>query len=466
MNRAIAFLLLALPLGLAALQSAGADALDASVVHSAVFDVRSEVPLGSLALGQAGCPGQVTGSTGTTSMGALDLDTAHARFRWSETDPGGTPPGQPPGMTSKGCATVGFGIAIPPGTARVELRFAASREVTCAVATPFGAAPGCPRFQQTVILNGTAGGDVRSDFYNETEAAAALQTRPVGPSFVPDGQSHLHGTWLFREGDSSLDPTGFPVRPTGAAYASTIQAPMLSFLGVAAHDAPPQILERRSGTRIFHDVEVAVPVTAEILAAGDPDLRVAFDAAVSFSQVRAPDGTLLTDRVTRVAEGPDGFDRSKVLLERDANTTQITVPAELLRAHGPGVYVLVESQELPLASLAVLQPIAILLLLVPVPFAFVAARKARRFEAQAFGGFRRSARNLRWALLVALLYYLVVVGGAFLAGGLDDMTTFPLSAAGIFLYLQLVLAAAAFTSLYLVARELHGMTVPKEVVQP
>ncbi len=440
-----------------------ADPEAAGLLQRSTFSTLVPVPVSGLALTQVNCPG-------TTSPGALAIDAVANTFRWSETDVGQTPAGQAPGMTTKGCATVAFTIDVPPGSDDVALSFSAGREVTCGLSVPptpinpGGPLIGCPRFQQSITLNGTAGGAVTFDYYNVSEPAhdvkpvLGLQPLPLA------GQARLHGVWLFREGDSSIDPALAPVRPNGAAYAATIASPLLQFQGIAAPPSSVTFAERRAGTALLQDVEVAVPVPSTLLESGlGPDLTVRFDPRLGFQEVRAPDGDVLVDRVTRQAVGPFGFDRSKLLLERDGNSTQITVSAELLRAHGAGTYVVVESQELHIQAVPALVPLAALLLVVPFPFAGLAAIKTRAFEKQAFGGFRRSARNLRLALLIVTLYYLAVVGAALLAGGVDDMTRLPLAASAWFLYLQLLLAAAAFGSLYLVARELHGITVPKSV---
>jgi hypothetical protein len=381
-------------------------------------------------------------------------------FRWSEDDNGATPPGAQPGMTTKGCATIGFTAAVPAGAAGVELLFNGTRDVTCSLQVPN--VPGCPRFVQEAALNVTGQGEVRLAYHDPGDpAAGGAWVRLVGPAL--HGEASLRASWSFSETSSGIDPSSFPLRPTGAAYAADVRHPVLHFTDVPATPALLDLKERRAGSQVFQDVEVGVAVGPGLVGSETgADLRVRFDAAVAFREVRAPDGAVLTDRVTRVAEGPFGFDRSKILLERTSEATEITVPAEILRQHGAGTYVLVESQGLQVQSVAYLLPLAWLLLLAPFPFAAVAVRQARTFERQAFGGFRRSARNLRVALVVALLYYLAVVGAALLAGGVDAMTRWPLSLAGGFLYLQLALAAAAFASLYFVARELHGMTLPRE----
>ncbi|MEK6985286.1 MAG: hypothetical protein AABX89_02760 [Candidatus Thermoplasmatota archaeon] len=441
------------------------DVAPEALVTGVFLDAFVPVPLDTLVLNDDGCASSPGASL--AEVGVLSVDGAGTSFHWSEDDspdsgipgvpsvPSLTPPGQPAGYLVRSCASVSFTMPIPPSTDHVHLRFDASREIACASTNVL-----CPRFAQRLILTSPGGAALAGDYFNFTDGAYAA--RPIDlPAYRPAGLLNLSASWFFQDISSSVDPSAVGIRPNGASYASAISRPVVEFSSIPVANAAVETQERRAGSQVFNDILVSVSIAAPTVAEGlGTDLRMRFDPQVVFSELRAPDGAVLTEAVTRSNDGPNGFDRSKILVERTAEFTQITVPGQLIREHGAGTYTLVETLELPLSNVPALIPFAALLLVVPVPFAIVAARQAHIFEREAFGGFRASARNLRVALALISLYYLAVVGGALLGGGAAEMTTLPLSVTGLFLYLQLALAALSFAALYLVARALYRITVP------
>lgn len=445
-----------------------ADVASETLVVGVFLDAFVPVRLDALTHTNAGCadPG-----TSTRQEGALVLAASGRSFRWSEDDradtrlpaPSATPPEQPGGYVTSSCASIGFEIPIPAGTDHVHLRFNATREIVCAESQTAI----CPRFVQRLVLSGPGQGALGFDYFNFTDGPRATTAINPLPPFRPTGALNLTATWFFQEVGSSTIPEVGNLRPSGSAYASVIANPVLEFSSIPAIGVVVETTERRAGSQVFDDIFVSVPIAAPAIAEGlGTDLRIRFDPIVTFREVRAPDGAILTERVTRENDGPNGFDRSKILLERTLEYTQITVPGQVIREHGAGTYTLVETRELPLSAAPTLIPIAALLMVAPVPFAIIAARQAHVFERESFGGFRTAARNLRVALVVVLLYYFAVVGAALIGGGANEMTTLPLSVAGVFLYLQLALAALSFAALYLVARALYRITVPPSVEPP
>jgi hypothetical protein len=133
---------------------------------------------------------------------------------------------------------------------------------------------------------------------------------------------------------------------------------------------------------------------------------------------------------------------------------------------GPGRYTVSFTSVDAVHTYPWLLPLAVLVLLAPLPFALVAYRHVRRFEDEAFGGFRRSARNLRIALVVAFAYYLAVLVSHFAGSRLELMTAWPMPFEAVVLYVQVAIAIAAFLALFAVARELYRITVPKALPEP
>lgn len=455
---------LALIVALVALAPAHADVTgNHPLVQSVVFDITQHVDVAKLQFTpQCELP-SMAGQPSFPAETFTPLPAQHG-FRFAETDGAtATAPGDPPGYNGHGCGIVALNLTVPAGTEHIHVQFLANREASIrpgSIQSVYG-----PRFQQDVTVAVSDGAFVKTDYYNVSDGSHASTFVEPNPPLYPGAVSSIRVAWTFAdrgtEGDASLTKLY-----SGGAYAATITNASVEFSSVAIPAKTISESDRRSEAFVFHDVAVAVPVGAELLADQDTDLRIRLDPSVSFVEVQAPDGARITDRSTRTGAGPLGFDHSRVLLERLSGYTQITVPAPVLRAHGSGTYILIETQQTDVRAIPALVPFAVIMLLLPFPFAAIAFVNVRIFEREAFGAFRRSARNLRYALVAAVLYYLIVVGAALFGGRLALMANWPLTTEAIFLYLQVLLAGLAFVALWLVARELYGITVPKPKEEP
>jgi hypothetical protein len=246
---------------------------------------------------------------------------------------------------------------------------------------------------------------------------------------------------------------------SGQDFSATVTGVELRYLGLPVQGHVSDRLERE-GTLLVGHTRVGLDVADP--AAGD--LRVEVAPGLSYSHVVAPDGERIGATASRTDAGPDGFDRTAVLVESlPGGALQVTVPRELLAAHGAGRYTLAFTSLGGVETFPWLLPFAVLVLLAPLPFALLAYRHVRRFEGESFGGFRRSARNLRVALVVAFAYYVAVLLSHFLGSRFELMAAWPMPVEAVLLYVQVAIAVAAFLALYAVARELYRITVPKEL---
>lgn len=368
---------------------------------------------------------------------------------------GGTP--YPGGYLSLGCGEATLQRTAPDGARSVEARFWGDRGV--AVFNAQGTAVARPGRQFDQELHFQAGLTDRRVAYIDP-GAGALPLGPLAPDGfpVPGGVGDFRLTWSFRDSSYFVGPD-FPDVLSGQDFSATVQDITLRY--------PDLPLEHKVDTSRERQGSLLVESTRVRVTLDDPaaaDLRLQLAPGIRFEAVRGPDGSRITAQTSRLSAGPDGFDRSAVLVESlDQGRLQVTVPSQMLAALGPGAYELTFTGVDAIATNAWLLPVAIVALLAPLPFAALAYHHVRRYEDEAFGGFRRSARNLRVVLLVAFAYYVAVLAGHFAGSRLDLLTAWPLPVEALLLYVQVGIAIATFLALFAVAQELYRMTVPRDL---
>lgn len=388
------------------------------------------------------------------AQGTLTRDTAAQAIRFEESDAAAQPvPVFPPGYASRGCGNVTLEMPIPAAADHLHVRFHQDRSVQLFGVGDNEVTAGT-EFNQSVQvrLDGRPAATVA--LFPE-DSAGAQETAFELPTLRPAGATTLRVTWRMAD-VGAVFASGFP---TGTSYAATLSRIQVEFSGVPT-SSTAELATGSSGSLQVDELQVTASVTARTPGFRN-DLRFRLQPGWEFVRVEAPDGTALDQAGTRVNAGEAGYDRSKPLREQALDFVQVTLSETLVAKHGDGAYTLVLRRVSPLAINEALLPVAIALLLSPLPFALVAYRRTRAYEREAFGSFRRSARYLRIALVIALLYYLVVVGSAFAGSRLGLMAVLPLSTEAILLYVQVVVAIAAFLALALVARELYRITQPK-----
>lgn len=381
-------------------------------------------------------------------------------FTFQEQQPGsgasgGTP--YPGGYLSLGCGEALLDREVPPGARLVEVRFLGDRGVDeFDVEGSSLTRPGREFSQEVAFRTADGAGDRRVAYLDAQDGSQPLQERAVDGFQVPEGTPHYTLAWSFRDASYFVGP-GFPDVLSGQAFNATVRGVELRYPGIVLGADVGSDLQR-AGDLLVRQTSVALDVADP--AAGDVRIEVA--SGLAFDHLRGPDGQRVTVQSSRTGPGPDGFDRSGILVEAlPDGAVQVTVPREMLSSLGPGRYTVAFTGVDAVQTYPWVLPLALLVLLAPLPFALLAYRHVRRFEDESFGGFRRSARNLRIALVVAFAYYVIVLASHFLGARLDLLTAWPLPVEAVLVYVQVAIAVAAFLALYAVARELYHITVPK-----
>ncbi|MEA3189424.1 MAG: hypothetical protein QOD77_6 [Thermoplasmata archaeon] len=384
-----------------------------------------------------------------------DLERQAVHFREEDPAPQQVPVFTP-GYATRGCGNVTLEMPIPAGTDHLHVRFLQDRVISLFSVFQEEVSAGID-FEQTVQV-ALDGAEQPPLTLFPTNSTGAQSTIFEVPAVRPEGAGTLRVRWSMADAGQVFAP-GFP---TGSSYASTLEGIIVEFSGIplAANTA---LRDGSGGDLQVDELRVAATVTARSEEGYRNDLRFRLAPGWEFIHVEAPGGAVLDQAGTRVAAGEVGYDRFKPLREQGQDYVQVTVAEPILTRHGDGQYTLVVRRVSDLDINEAMLPVAVALLLSPLPFALVAYLRTRAYEREAFGSFRRSARYLRLALVGALVYYLVVVGSAFAGSRLALMAVLPLSTEAILLYVQVLVAIAAFMALALVARELYRITQPKPV---
>jgi hypothetical protein len=448
MTRHPSVLALLAPLALLALLPAAPLAAAAGHdVRDVVFDRVEAVPVPEFRFVPCQSSDQDTGAFTVVDNG----------FRFEERQPAaGDATPYPGGYLAVGCGEASVTRMVPAGAHSAEVRFLGDRVVEeFAVEDTTVTRPG-RSFEQRIAFRGTGTGDREVDYMDS--GAGSLPMQPVAPDsfLIPRNATSFELAWIFRDQSYFVGPD-FPDVLSGQAFSATVQDVVVRYPDLPVPAKVSDSLQRE-GTLLVGKTRVV----AEVAEPEAGDLRIEVAQGLAFSHLRAPDGSRFDAQASRLAAGPDGFDRSAVLVETlEDGAVQVTVPREVLATLGAGKYTVVFTSVDAVHTYPWLLPAAILVLLAPLPFALLAYHHVRRFEDEAFGGFRRSARNLRIALVVAFAYYVAVLVSHFVGSRLDLMTAWPLPFEAVLLYLQVAIAVGAFLALFAVAQELYRITVPK-----
>jgi hypothetical protein len=378
-------------------------------------------------------------------------------FAFQEISPGeddaGPNPVFPGGYASAAWCDAYLNLTSPGPMEHLHVRFLADRSVE-----EYDVSPPGYGFRQTieVYAEGADRPPAQPVFGEQDGPSPELPVSPPPFQVPPSGPFTVH--WNFEDTNHYLFNNAFTFALSGEDYASRVRQVVLEYSGLRVDGWHVHEHDRREGSVLLGETVVAVPS-----AGPDSNLRLRAEKTLAFDRVVAPDGTVLRETV-----GPDperGYGPTLpadvVLVEADAGDyLQVTVSRDFVRAHGEGEYKVYLTSVDTIQTIPWLVPIVALILLVPLPFAFFAYRRVRVYEREAFGAYRRSARNLRIALVVTLLYYATVVASALVAGRLRLLTVWPMPVEAILIYVQVVVAVGAFVALYSVANEMYRVIAP------
>lgn len=110
--------------------------------------------------------------------------------------------------------------------------------------------------------------------------------------------------------------------------------------------------------------------------------------------------------------------------------------------------------------------IAVVWLATPAVLAFRTDLRTRAFQAQAFGHFRKAARNLRWFVWAVLAYHIGVIATGLVLGDITDMFRYPMPASGVLAYFRIGAVTAGYVFTNLIAQELFLVTQPGSIPLP
>lgn len=352
------------------------------------------------------------------------------------------------------CGTATLTAIVPPGTHHIHIRFDADRRLT-------GPAGLDQNFTQTVTVRTPAGVELgRYAYFATSQGAQERQSFEMPTVVLGTAPGQIVIEWYFEDLGAGIQQ-GFPNPLSGTEFSATVWEPEVEFSGataaiVSAHDG-----SRRQGSDLLREMKVGVEVPSTLLQSYAPNLRIRADAGFEWESVRLSNGTLITASRSFSSGERYSPNLGRVVVEhRNDQFLQITIPGDMLQKSGPGVMEVHMVSTLPDTPVALFIPLNALLLLAPLALGALSLMQVRAFQREAFGRFASSARNLLVAVSLVLAYYVAVVAAAYSLGWVELMSIFPLRLEAIILYVQVLLALAAFGAFYLVGRELYKITRP------
>lgn len=367
---------------------------------------------------------------------------------------------QTDGSTRATCGRAIMSVTAPGSLDHVHVRFWADRTIT-------QTANISPHALQQFSLVPFGGNSTTIDYFPWDAGTRTLQRFaqlgaenqtlfPVAP-----GTTELDLIWRFEDtGQSVINNISSPL--SGQDFEASITDPWIEFslLPEPVH----RVVEdhERDGSRRFDRHIAIVDYNDTMMDPYRTNVRVMADESVIFSHIVAPDGTRITDTGVLPQDSEYSHNLPYVLLERNsqAGLVQITLPSSIARAHGPGEFQFVFVKTTFLDAEPSLLAINGAIAMIPLLFAVVAFRRVEQFRREAFGAYKRSARNLLVTLGLVVTYYIAVIAGAIVAGWFRLLSVLPLGTEALLLYLQVALAILAFLWLWFTAREMYAITKP------
>ncbi len=367
--------------------------------------------------------------------------------------------GDQAGATRAVCATVSVVLPVPAETEHIHVRFEADRRVTQAVTLTYHMP------QQLRIVddaNGRMLYDVDVFIWDEGSRDrtrfANLGAGVLGYFPLPPGLETVRLEWFFEDEGQTRD-RGQDNIVSGQGFDATVWDPVAEFssrprvVGDAAHT------QHREGLTVSKDTSIPIDYDPQ---GNQTNWRVRAPLDSVFSYILTPDGQRI-DRTGNILDGGEyGPDLDFIIVDRFSaeGYVELTIPDRVMAPTGPGEYRVVFTETTMATPERGIMAFNAALAAIPLAFAAMALQRIREFQREAFGGYRRTARNLMVTLVLVLAYYVAAMVGAVIAGWFTVAALLPPTADSVLLYLQVFLAMAAFWWLWLTGREMYRIVRP------
>ncbi|MBW3582882.1 MAG: HAMP domain-containing histidine kinase [Euryarchaeota archaeon] len=345
-----------------------------------------------------------------------------------------------------GCAEARFHLKVPAGAKSLEVRFGANRIVD--PAAPDQVDQRAAARQHLRIYNDTTTGPAATSAFFADNAPNAADRVEIAPISFPVGaeDTEVWLAWYFADLGRKAD-TAVPGVPTGDTFQADVYAPVVVWRGVPLPLAgPTERSENVQGTEIETRFRVATLIRVPAFVNGSDRAPYLLEDARFDFRLRVADQNELLYILA-----PDGgrIVPEALSIRREAGLLEVQVPSDVSVRHGEGLYTFVYSTIAPIQGSESLKPLVVLLLFLPLPAGVMAWLAARRFEGRVGRAFSTTTLMLKAGVLVASVYYVIVLFLSLRSERLALLSTWPLPAEGGLLYGLLLLALVAFVALWL-----------------
>jgi signal transduction histidine kinase len=343
-----------------------------------------------------------------------------------EAGSGGTVTPLPAGQT--GCAEAQYDMAFP-AAASVRVRFETDRRIE----DPAGQeAPATQEFRLHL-----PDGERREELFDPEERTVATPRLYDRVFALPAGTTNITLGWFFHDTGLNQAIGNVEADPGAQAFSANVFNISIEVRGMQVPLDPmdPATPEVEEGT------------------VGRAELWLNFSAPPAvFASMREPLMFLDLRAGPKVVDlqGPDGaLDVALIEQNQTRDRLRLTFGPDLLRQQGGGDYSLrfVSERVLPVDPVVKptrIQPFFYTMLLLPAPAAVLALYSGLAYRREAEGRYRRAATAVLALIIVAIVYYALLVVYAVYGAGERTMTTLPLQPEATLVYVQLLVLLLFF----------------------
>ncbi len=425
-----------------------------SAIQGMTLDLFMDLPLEDLSL-ETRC-----GENPSEANSEFRLDAAADRLIFSEGSFANVQPSQVGGAARAVCGRASVQLEAPGILDHVHVRYWADRTIEQIASM-------VPHARQQFTLRPDVGASTTIDYFANdavTRPEARFATNGAGnvTYFPVSPQTQSVGLeWIFEDmGLRAIESIPSPV--SGQQFEASIRDPWVEFSLAQQPVTRVEEHHEQEGSRRFERYVAVVDYNETNWGIYHTNVRVIAHDSLAFSHIEAPDGARISATGVLPHDAEYSHDVPYVLLETNSQAGQVhvTMPSTIARAHGPGEFRFVFENTMILKPEPGLVAFNGLVAAIPLAFAGVAYVRVEQFRREAFGAYKRTARNLLVTLLFVVAYYIAVLGGAIIAGWFRLLSVLPLGTEAVLLYIQVALAILAFLWLWATAREMYAITKP------
>ncbi|HUR60891.1 MAG TPA: ATP-binding protein [Candidatus Thermoplasmatota archaeon] len=389
-----------------------------SVAEGSPFPVpgAENLPTGALGLTPTGCAG---------TKDRFTRDTEGTWFRFTES------------QEENGCGEMLYNIPLPPGTAKVQVRFLADRYVNQDWRQRFGVNV----VQELRIYHGNGNTELAASYayYAPTAESELVAQLVEADTYVASTDTNITLGWYFFD-QSLTAPQAGPI-PSNPAFrqhfSSTVREARVQFSNIPLQpSAVTSSYEGASGESARESTLVSIAIAPPPIEKATEGMDVQISAQLSLLRVKGPDGAFLVPDESPVTEDA-----------QFKGIRHVNLSPDVVARHGYGTYSFEFYSLNPLKVTPGMVPFVAILMITPFVLGVYAVNQGIELRRKAVGFTVQAARNYFLALAGVSAVYIGAMAWVAIGPRWPLIVSFPIQPEAAILHIVLTLCIGGFFTL-------------------